>query len=236
MHVALRRVTRRIDDFQGVVHLPYATEKFEPVDLEGEVQLVPTSAYDTDGFRHAFGVPRSQVFGEEQFADFMGDGYRPARDELFQMTQDFFAEHFFAPAPIAGRRIYFCFNESVHVMLKRLVAAARTLEARAKVDSVCEGQEARGIRSINDREAGSSVVDTVKENAGLHRSPLEGVVVVAIPFGDDAANPAPGVDAFSAAAYKQAYEKYELVLDATESAQILEHRAFVANSQSLPWR
>jgi hypothetical protein len=74
MHVVLRRVTRRIDGFQGVVHLPVATEKFEPVDQYTEMQLVPTSEYDKDCYRAAFAVHRSPVFGEEQFAEFLGDG------------------------------------------------------------------------------------------------------------------------------------------------------------------
>ena len=35
----------------GVIHLPVATERFDPVDMDEEHQLYPTSAVDTDGFR-----------------------------------------------------------------------------------------------------------------------------------------------------------------------------------------
>jgi len=237
MHVVLRRVTRRIQNdkgsqaFQGVVHLPYATEKFEPVDAYSETQLVPTSAYDADGFRNAFAVRRSPVFGEEEFEAFMGDGYRSSGDELFRMTEEFFAEHLYAPAPVAGRRVYFCFNESVHVVLKRLVMSARMLEAGVKVDKVSQQLEQKKGRPIAHPEVGQHTVDACKDASRLHRSPLEGVVVVAVPFGDDAAEPTPGTEPYSAAAFKQAYQKYEHILDVPNSAEILESKQFEAHNK-----
>ena len=61
----------------------------------------------------------------------------------------------------------------------------------------------------------------------LARSPLDGVVVVGLPFGDDAAQPAEeDIEPMSAAAFKRAYEKYEQVLAAPHSAQILQAKQF----------
>jgi len=53
------------------------------------------------------------------------------------------------------------------------------------------------------------------------------VVVVGLPFGDDAATPAgEDVEPLSAAAFKRAYEKYEQVLEVPHSAQILQAKQF----------
>jgi len=226
MHVLLRRVTRRLPDFQGYVHLPHGTEKFEPVNYAAETQIVPTSALDIDGFRDAFGVPRSQVFGEAEFAAFLGDGYRPASDELFIMTEEFLNEHFYASAPCAGRRVYFCFDEALHVVLKRLVGSPHLLESTSKACQLSDQKEQRTGQPIADISAGFGVVHNVKTNARLYRSPLEGVVVIGIPFGNDVDHPAAGVEPFSAAAYKQAYEKCERVLDCSSSGGILERKMF----------
>ena len=125
-----------------------------------------------------------------------------------------------------GRRVYFCFNETVHLVLLRLVAAARLLEAGATVDVVSERQfETRG-RGINNHSDGVVTVDTCAENAKLHRSPLDGVVVVGLPFGDDVANPMNGVEPFSPGAFMQTYEKYEKVLNVPKSAMCLEKKQF----------
>jgi len=226
MHVLLRRITRRISGFQGVVHLPCGAEKFEPVNSKSETQLAPTSALDVDGFRDAFGVRRSPTFGEAEFEDFLGDGYRPAADELFLMTDEFFNEHFYAPAPTAGRRVYFCFDESLHLVLKRLVIAAHRLESSTRAQQLSQAKQDRSGEPIQDVEAGGRTVHTVKDNSRLYRSPLKDVIVVAIPFGNDIANPPAGIEPFSAAAYKQAYEKMELVIDTSNSCQILENKAF----------
>jgi len=211
--------------------VPMATEKFQPVDQYAETQLIPTSTYDKDGFRTAFAVNRSPTFGEEQFAAFLGDGYRSAGDELFQMTEDFFNTHFYAPPPVGGRRVYFCFNDSVQVVLARLVNAARLLEANVKVNKVSRQMEASIGRPVGHAGACAATVDACKDNAGLHRSPLEGVVVVAVPFGDDVAQPAPGIEPFTAAAYKQAYEKYERILEVINSAHVLETKQFEVHNK-----
>jgi hypothetical protein len=142
------------------------------------------------------------------------------------MTQAWFDDHLYAPAPIAGRRIFFCFNESVHVVLKRLVAAARRLEASTKVDKVSQQRERSSGAPIADTLAGSFTVDTCKENARLHRSPLRNVVVVGVPFGDDIADPMPGIEPYSTAAFKEAYQKYEQILDTPKSEEILESKQY----------
>jgi len=226
MYCMLRRVTRRVEGFNGVVQLPHATEKLEPVDPHLEVQLVPTAALDRDGFREAFGVKRQELFGEQEFSAFLGDAYRTANDELFDMTRDFFDQRYYAPPTAPGvRRVYFCFAESAHVVLQRLVDAAQLLEAETKVDVVSAERGARG--PIRDRGAGATVVTAAKLNGGLHRSPLQNVVVVAIPYGDDCiASPPSGVEPFSAVAYKKAYEKYELTMDVPNSRGLLEEKSF----------
>jgi len=142
------------------------------------------------------------------------------------MTDEFFNEHFYAPAPTAGRRVYFCFDESLHLVLKRLVIAAHRLESSTRAQQLSQAKQDRSGEPIQDVEAGGRTVHTVKDNSRLYRSPLKDVIVVAIPFGNDIANPPAGIEPFSAAAYKQAYEKMELVIDTSNSCQILENKAF----------
>ena len=192
--------------------------------MEEEAQLYTTAAIDTDGFKHAFAVRRSPIFGEKEFEDFLGEEYRAPDDDLFKMTSAFFDANLYAPPPGIGRRVYFCFNESVQVVMKRLVHASRVLEASGRVEEVDHAQYAKEGRGINNFTVGVTTVDACAERARLHRSPLENVVVVGLPFGDDAAHPAEGVEPMSAAAFKGAYEKYERVLDVDHSTQILERK------------
>jgi len=144
------------------------------------------------------------------------------------MTRSFFDARLYAPPPTGGRRVFFAFNEAVQVVLDRLVHAARILEACKTVDQVQYQQYVeKGRTEPFDPRAGVATVDGCAQRAMLHRSPLEGVVVVGLPFGDDAATPAgEDVEPLSAAAFKRAYEKYEQVLEVPHSAQILQAKQF----------
>merc|ERR1711934_1195667 len=235
LHVLLRRVCQRLRHeqhqpnrkklvtFQGTVHPPHAADKLQPVSGDAEVLLTPSSHID-DGFRHAFGVYRTPIIGEDQFSDFFSEHgeHRAKGDVLYSMTREYFAENVYCPQEDRERRVYLCCGEAVHVIMIRLIQAARRQTASTVVKNESFNQRPTAAHPY-ETEAGINSVDTTRQNGQLWRSPLEDVVVVAIPYQDMYGSDSIG-ETHTAQAFKEEYDRYEDLIYQKEAVEILERK------------
>merc|ERR1711865_126504 len=212
--------------FEGCVHPPHAADKLQPVDSQSEVLLTPTQQLDTqDGFRHAFGVRRTEIIGEDHFGEFFSEHgeSRPQGDELYAMARDYFREEVYSPREDRERRVFFCFGESVHVVLTRLVQAARWRTAGEVVGDQNFSQKL-SYPHQNAQEEGITTVDTSRFNAESWRSPLEDTLVVAVPLADMYGPQYEGT-MHDAQTFKEEYERVEAMLAQKQAVQILERKS-----------
>lgn len=239
LHVLLRRVCQRLSHeqhqpsgcapykqvvtFQGTVHPPHAADKLQPVSEDAEVLLTPSMNIE-DGFRHAFGVHRTPIIGEDHFSDFFSEHgeHRAKGDVLYSMAGDYFAGNVYCPQQDGGRRVYLCCGEAVHVTMIRLIQAARRRTAGEVVNKASFNQQLTAPHP-HETNSGIRTVDTTRQSGQLWRSPLEDVVVVAIPYEDMYGNDFIG-ETHSAQAFKQEYERFENLIFQKEAVEILERK------------
>jgi len=212
--------------FEGTVYPPHAANKLQPVDSQSEVLLTPTRQLDLqDGFRHAFGVNRTPIIGEDEFGEFFSEHgeSRAQGDSLYAMAREYFRDNIYSPREDGERRVYFCFGESVHVVITRLVQAARWRTAGETVHSQNFGQKL-SYPHQHEMDEGITTVDTTRFNAAQGRSPLAETLVVAVPL-KDMYGPHHEGEMHQAQAFKEEYLRVEAMLAQCEAVEILERKS-----------